>query len=84
MWPRRWNVDSRIEHQLQGTQRVLTNLGHYWSSNATSNQPMNYTVLKYSQWCNQWCKNMDLVFKKFNQNLNAKAAFSLGFQTWSF
>ena len=26
-------------------------------------------------------QNMDLVFKKFNQNLNAKTASSFGFQT---
>jgi hypothetical protein len=25
---------------------------------------------------------MNLMFKKFNQNLNVKTALSLGFQTW--
>ena len=58
--------------------------GNFCNANAKPNLSMNYTMSRYSLWCNQLYKNMDLVFKKFNQNLNVKMASSLGFQTCHF
>jgi hypothetical protein len=78
-------ADVPVHEQSDNTwfARVLMNLGHYWSNNAMSNQRTSYTVLKYSQRCNQRCKNMDLVLRNLIK-IKGQSGIAVWLQTWLF
>jgi len=58
-------------------QHVIGMLGKFLRCHDNSNPLRDYTLPKYSLWCNQVCENMKLVFRHFCWILNAKIALSI-------
>ena len=48
----------------------------FYESLVISRPTTTYTMFKYTSWCNQSCKNIDILLNQFCWNLNAKMALS--------